>query len=139
MEDFHIKMKDEAYRKTIIEYLNRLISCHINCYGEKEVQDDLLCNINAKDYICPELTTESFDKVYMKQLDWIQMHAQLHQCSKYHCLKKRNKCRYKFPKCRFKDTEYMLDQKILVLKRNNEFLNKIENIRHNRRKELLNQ
>ena len=118
-EIFKEKMTDYHFKRNILEYLNRIIRCSL------DNPDDLMeHDIDARNYICPTLKNEEdFQEHYNAQLDWIQKYAQLHQCSRYHCLKRGRHCRYKFPKAAVGLTEYNQNQNTILMKRNNPFLN----------------
>ena len=116
-DDFLESMENEKYSRSIIDYLNRLMSCSM-----RKSSESLKSEKDGRQYLCPELETD-FYKIFDEQLDWIQMSAQVHICSTYHCLKRKNKCRYNFPKALSENSTFDKNLKTISLRRNNYFLN----------------
>ena len=116
--EFNQKIGNYEYRRKIVTYLNRLVRCSV----QNPLQN--IENIpNGSRYLCPNLNAETFQETFLQQLDWVQLSSQLHQCTRYHCLKRGRNCRYKFPKPYVANTDYCHAQHKMLYKRNNMFLN----------------
>ncbi|KAJ2987797.1 hypothetical protein HDV02_005938, partial [Globomyces sp. JEL0801] len=115
-ESFHEKMKEELFKSNFITYIKKVI---IQCVAPTQIATEYL----PSKFLCPPLDNDSYEQVVEDQLGWVQSKCQLHKCSIFYCMKNGRRCKFKFPKDHYPETEYNQRQKKIFFKRDNAYLN----------------